>query len=247
MKWSYHLAPLAPFAAVVVGCSLLGCHRNDTVSQAPPPPGHPMDAKSHLLSGAAEALQQEAPVHAIHQHVCGFHFYSGTPGRQVRAHHFCAHLNEEFLQCVIYDSGGRDAKLIGIEYIISRRLFESLPPDEKKYWHSHRYEVLSGQLIAPQVPDMAEKEVMKKLVETYGKTWHTWQVDRGDTLPLGTPKLMMGFTADGQANAALVSQRDSVMGTDTAAKRASRRDLPSPEIAPGADSWQTGEAFQIPD
>ena len=27
------------------------------------------------------------------------------------------------------------------EYIISRRLFEGLPPDEKKYWHSHQYEV----------------------------------------------------------------------------------------------------------
>jgi hypothetical protein len=27
------------------------------------------------------------------------------------------------------------------EYIISRRLFEGLPADEKKYWHSHHYEV----------------------------------------------------------------------------------------------------------
>ncbi len=26
------------------------------------------------------------------------------------------------------------------EYIISRRLFEGLPADEKKYWHSHHYE-----------------------------------------------------------------------------------------------------------
>ncbi len=28
---------------------------------------------------------------------------------------------------------------------------------------------------------------MKKLINTYGKTFHTWQVDRGDTLPLGNP------------------------------------------------------------
>ena len=28
---------------------------------------------------------------------------------------------------------------------------------------------------------------MQKLVNTYGKTFHTWQVDRGDTLPLGIP------------------------------------------------------------
>ena len=48
-------------------------------------------------------------------------------------------------------------------------------------------QVMSGQLYAPGVPDTAELLEMRKLVDTYGKTWHTWQVDRGDTLPLGQP------------------------------------------------------------
>jgi Protein of unknown function (DUF1264) len=39
------------------------------------------------------------------------------------------------------DSDKSNARLIGIEYIISRRLFEGLPADEKKYWHSHSHEV----------------------------------------------------------------------------------------------------------
>lgn len=30
---------------------------------------------------------------------------------------------------------------IGIEYIVSEKLFESLSPDEQKLWHSHDYEV----------------------------------------------------------------------------------------------------------
>jgi Protein of unknown function (DUF1264) len=60
---------------------------------------------------------------------------------KVPAHHFCSHRNEEFRQCVIYDSDEPNARLIGIEYIISRRLFEDLPDHEKKYWHSHKYEV----------------------------------------------------------------------------------------------------------
>ena len=46
-------------------------------------------------------------------------------------------------------------------------------------------QVMSGMLYAPGVPDSAEMVEMRKLVDTYGKTWHTWQVDRGDTLPLG--------------------------------------------------------------
>lgn len=44
-----------------------------------------------------------------------------------------------------------------------------------------------------------------KQVSTYGKTIHTWQVDRGDTLPLGAPQLMMSPTADGQVSAYNVS------------------------------------------
>ena len=60
---------------------------------------------------------------------------------QVEAHHYCSCANEEVRQCVIYDSADSNARLIGIEYIISRRLFESLPEEEKKLWHSHTYEV----------------------------------------------------------------------------------------------------------
>lgn len=51
-------------------------------------------------------------------------------------------------------------------------------------------EVKSGELIVVGVPDVAEKEVMKDVINTYGKTIHTWQIDRDD-LPLGVPKLMM--------------------------------------------------------
>ena len=35
-----------------------------------------------------------------------------------------------------------------IEYIISNERFRSLPEDEKRLWHSHHYEVKSGELYA---------------------------------------------------------------------------------------------------
>ena len=210
-------------------------------------PGKEKTTKTKVLEAGAELMQGEGPINAIHQHVCGFHFYAGDMKRQVRAHHYCSHQNEEVLQCVIYDSHGKDARLIGIEYIISEALFKQLPEEEKKLWHSHRYEVMSGQLIAPKVPDVAEKEVMKKLVSTYGKTWHTWQIDRGDKLPLGLPKLMMGFTADGQGDPKMIEQRDKDHGTDTTKKKQQRADIPTRDIAPGADAWQTTPPFQISD
>ncbi len=33
--------------------------------------------------------------------------------------------------------------------------------------------------------EKAELKAMEEVVGLYGKTWHFWQVDRGDELPLG--------------------------------------------------------------
>src|SRR5438034_1056311 len=128
---------------------------------------------------------RSAPLGDIHAPVCGIHFYSGDMARQIIAEHYCSHLSDEVLQCVLYDSNKPGARLIGVEYIVSAKIFESLPPEEKKLWHSHNYEVKSGVLTAPGMADAAEKDLMKALIGTYGKTWHMWQVDRGDKLPLG--------------------------------------------------------------
>jgi hypothetical protein len=44
-------------------------------------------------------------------------------------------------QCVIYDGNARDAKLMGVEFIVSERLFKALAPQEKALWHSHVHRV----------------------------------------------------------------------------------------------------------
>lgn len=186
-----------------------------------------------------------APVGAIHAHVCGIHFYSGNMKRQLIAQHYCAHLSDEVLQCILYDSEKANARLIGIEYIVSAKIFESLPADEKKFWHSHNYEVKSGVLTAPGAPEAAEKDLMKVLIGTYGKTWHTWQVDRGDKLPLGIPQLMMAFTKDGQLDAKIAAEREKLYSVPVAAKKAARADILDAKIAAGADAWQKGSAVQL--
>jgi hypothetical protein len=193
----------------------------------------------------AESHPAGSPVQAVHAHLCGLHFYSGEPKRQMIVHHYCAHVSAGVWQCILYDSARPDARLIGIEYVISEAHFRALPADEKKLWHSHRYEVMSGQLVAPGLSGSAERELMQELVNTYGKTWQLWQVDRGDALPLGLPRLMMGFTADGQADPAMTARRDREQGTDSSREKAKRADFPARPIADGADAWQQGPPFQI--
>jgi hypothetical protein len=173
----------------------------------------------------------------------GFHMYADEMGRQVEASHFCIHLRHDLHQCVIFDRNAPDARLIGIEYIISKERFGDLPEDEKRLWHSHHYEVKSGALVAPGIPDLAEHAYFSDLVTTYGKTFHTWQYDRDD-FPYGIPQLMMGFTQDGQADEALIQSRDRRLRISTARKRQNRADIPDPEVAPGANSWQSGRTVQ---
>jgi hypothetical protein len=37
---------------------------------------------------------------------------------------------------VVYDGNVKDAKIMGVEYIVSEKLFAALPPDEKALRHS---------------------------------------------------------------------------------------------------------------
>jgi hypothetical protein len=200
-----------------------------------------------VLEAGASILQDKPPIESINAYLDGFHFYNGRPAVQMEAHHYCSIINEDVTQCVIYDGNQRDAKIMGVEYIVSAKLFATLPSAEKSLWHSHVHEVKSGQLIAPGIAQAAEHALMAKLISTYGKTWHTWHTDSHDRLPLGMPQLMMGFTADGQADAALVADRDRRFGIRSQDKRKDRADLPAPTIDRAADAWQQGNAIQIAD
>lgn len=199
-----------------------------------------------MLGMGAGMLQTFAPMKNICEHVIGFHFYSGDINRQVIAHHFCSVINEDFRQCLIYDSNEQKARLIGIEYIISEKLFKSLSDEEAKFWHSHVYEVKSGMIACPGLPKIAEKEVMKDLIGTYGKTIHLWQFDRGDKVPLGPPQLMMAFTQDSQVDWNELKKRDEVYGTDYVELRENRSEIAIPDIDSRADGWQkSGKAVQL--
>ncbi|WP_209323599.1 OBAP family protein [Brevibacterium renqingii] len=203
--------------------------------------GHPL--KHRILDMSSRALQTKYPLEAMSTYLNGLHMYADDMGRQVEAAHFCIHLRHDLHQCVIFDRNEPDARLIGIEYIISAERFEALPAEEKRLWHSHHYEVRSGILTAPGVPEIAEHSYFEDLVSTYGKTFHTWQYDRED-FPFGIPQLMMGFTDDGQADDELLSDRDARVGVSTPDRRAHREDIPVPDVAAEANTWESGQSVQ---
>ncbi len=203
--------------------------------------GHSL--KHRVLDAAAGTIQRKYPLDAMSTYLNGFHMYADEMGRQVEAAHFCIHLRHDLHQCVIFDRNAPDARLIGIEYIVSEERFRGLPDDEKRLWHSHHHEVKSGILVAPGIPDLAEHAYFSDLVTTYGKTFHTWQYDRDD-FPYGIPQLMMGFTEDGQADEAMIRDRDRRLGVSAGRKRQNRADIPVPAVVPGANFWESGRTVQ---
>ena len=81
----------------------------------------------------------------------------------------------------------------------------------------------------------AETKEMEDVVGLYGKTYHFWQVDRGDKLPLGEPQLMMSFTGVEQRPGLkeMVGERDRRFGVDSERKKEKRGYIEEPEIHPG--------------
>ena len=103
---------------------------------------------------------------------CGFHVAKKNPKFQVTTMHYCRMRGEgdhEMHQCLLYDSVSPGAKLPGVEYIVSDKVFRFLPDEEKKYWHPHTHEVLGGGLVASAMGEQAELDFMKYLLTTWGR------------------------------------------------------------------------------
>jgi hypothetical protein len=175
---------------------------------------------------APGANPARGPLGHEHAHFCGIHLAKGDPKIQIVTQHFCAaHTpageEEAMFQCVLFDSAGANAKLLGVEYIITDKRYRALPEQEKPYWHPHTYEVLAGGLIAPGMEPEKEREFMKMILTTWGKAWHTWP-DPSANLPLGEPLLIWSLTGDGQADDSVVAARDREFGVSTPKVRARR-------------------------
>jgi hypothetical protein len=127
--------------------------------------------------------------------------------------------------------------------MVSPQIFETLPAEERKLWHTHEFEVKSGMLIMPvpagvptPVWEAAETAEMQDIALIYGKTYHLWQVDRGDVVPMGPPQLMASFTSPEGVKVAkpggldeLLGDRDGRFGVDYRQKAKKREGIEAVE------------------
>ena len=124
----------------------------------------------------------------------GVHLLKDLPEHSQVAYHYCKTLNDDVSQCVLYDGAGPDARLIGIEYLVSDAIYRTMPPEEKVYWHDHKYEVDSGLLKSLTQTGAEEEKTMKAVRPLWGKVFHTWAT--GKAYPSGPPRLFWAVTGE---------------------------------------------------
>src|SRR6186997_1504690 len=59
------------------------------------------------------------PAGGLHAHFCGIHIAKLNPKFKIVTQHYCAAHGGDMFQCVLFDSTGKNAKLLGVEYIIT--------------------------------------------------------------------------------------------------------------------------------
>ena len=185
----------------------------------PPLPGDPVSMSSRVVDAASGLLQSFRPISAVREHLTDILHYRRDTARQIAVHEFVTHLSEDFGQVLLFDSDTYDARLVGVQFVISKKLFDNLPEAEKSLWAPMDYAVGSGVVVAPGVPTFAEKQLLTRLRSSYAKSWIFWHVDDGNAVPAGYPALADPYTAPSQVRKDVLEARNRALGYATAAKQ----------------------------
>lgn len=124
----------------------------------------------------------------------GVHLLKELPEHSRVAYHFCKEVNGDLNQCVLYDGTGPEAKLIGVEYLVSDAIYQKMPAEEKAFWHDHKYEVDAGYLKSLTQTGDEEKRTLAKVRTLWGKVYHTWA--SGTDYPRGPARLFWSVTGE---------------------------------------------------
>jgi Protein of unknown function (DUF1264) len=137
----------------------------------------------------------KAPIAEILQCPLAFaavHLMKDRPEVARVAYHFCKPINDDVSQCILYDGTGPDARLIGIEYLVTDAIYNKMPPEEQAYWHDYKYEIDSGLLKSLTQSGADEEASLAKIRTLRAKVFYTWM--SGGDYPEGPAQLFWSVT-----------------------------------------------------
>lgn len=78
------------------------------------PPGDPKTMKTVVMDKGAAMMQSLKPIKQMSLHLCSFACYGHDPSRQIEVNFYVHRLNQDFLQCAVYDCDSSKPHLIGL-------------------------------------------------------------------------------------------------------------------------------------
>ncbi|MGB1559902.1 MAG: DUF1264 domain-containing protein [Sinimarinibacterium flocculans] len=209
------------YTCALSGALLLGAcgddPAGDELAQPPSPPGHV--ARDPGSQVEPEVLHVQLPLLPMTLYLTAVQPFKAQPDSQVEAHQYCAEVDAQLWQCIVFDRPAADARLLGTRYIASPLLYESLPAEERALWHPLNYEILSGLLAAPQLADAAELSLMERLLNHYAQSWYLPEAEDSVHPP---PRMAWSFNRNGEADPELLRRYAEATGIDFS-ERARRR------------------------
>ncbi|UCD10921.1 MAG: DUF1264 domain-containing protein [Nitrospinaceae bacterium] len=136
------------------------------------------------FSLAAAPALAAGPAGGYDIHVQAPHMmHDGTVGGPF--HHYCKGINDQILQCLLFESTDPKAPLVAIEYFVSKDLSRKLPRIQwHRFFHDHKIEIATGRVQVLDVPADQAKAIADAAAKTDGVIYHLWQ--EGQEFPDGT-------------------------------------------------------------
>src|SRR5688572_18900765 len=132
----------------------------------------------------ARGAEPASPVEGFDIHVQAPHLMpNGEPGGPF--HHYCKGISDKILQCLLFESTDPKAKLVAIEYFVSKDLTRKLPAIQwHRHFHDHKVEIATGRVQVLDMPADQAAKVADVAAGTDGVIYHLWQ--HGQEFPDGT-------------------------------------------------------------
>ncbi|GAC1303837.1 MAG: hypothetical protein NVSMB19_14180 [Vulcanimicrobiaceae bacterium] len=102
------------------------------------------------------------------------------------AHHWCKSVASGITECQLYDSDEPNARLVGVETIVSPAAHAAFESAERPLWHYHKDEIPKVSATTPDMTPEEAKKFVADLGDTYGKVWLLWD-PQTTPQPVGTP------------------------------------------------------------
>ncbi len=131
------------------------------------------------------AAQAAKPTEGWTLHIDAKRHFPNLP--DMIAHHYCKPVSGGLTECQLYDSDKPDARLVGIEVIVSKETWGKFSEKEKALWHYHKIEIPKVEAVLPDVSPEESAKILKSIEETYGKVYILW--DPAKKEPVGKPQV----------------------------------------------------------